>query len=122
MRSLYFPPPPLKSRLIVCVSVLKVSIWGVSGGGKLVVFVLASIKLTLKGFFCPSGILCIGLAFPESLDKELAAGKIEMERHSPVRECLRGRDSMFLIFSLRQEKVDDQGRMVKMWTHFSLEH
>lgn len=117
-----YSPPTLKSRLIVSVSALKVSIWGVSWGGKLVVFVLSCIKLTLKGFFCPSGILCIGLVFPESLDKELAGGKIEIERHSPVRECLRGRHTMFLIFSLRQEKVDDQGGMVKMWTYFSLEH
>lgn len=124
MRSVYCPPAPpsLKSRLIVSVSVLKVFIWGVSGGVKFVVFVLACIKLTLKGLFCPSGFLCIGLFFPESLDKELAVGKTEMERHSPVREsCFRGRDTMFL-FSLRQEKVDDQGEMVKMWTYFSLEH
>lgn len=30
---------------------------------------------------CPSGILCIGLVFPESLNKEFVVGKIEKERY-----------------------------------------
>jgi len=47
------------------------------------VFAVVCIKLTLKRCSYPSVILCIGLIFPESLNKECVVGKTEKERVIP---------------------------------------
>lgn len=44
-------------------------------------FAVVCIKFTLKRSSCPSGILCIGLDFPESLNKEFVVRKIEKGRY-----------------------------------------
>lgn len=45
--------------------------------------VFAVVCIKLKRCSCPSGILCIGLVFPESLNKAFVVGKIEKERGIP---------------------------------------